>query len=159
MSSDAWFMVNAYQHPAQLRIDGLFVAIVHASLHLTGRPAGQVFLIIWTEYNPFLLWILYRLGRADWNRAPGACCKRSLRRAREMPNTVQTVIFFNFYPSHAVTYPSHAVTRLLQLCRELLNFSKTAKLEIFKITSIKFHKLKLHHIRKPQTRSCALLNP
>jgi hypothetical protein len=67
-----------------------------------------------------------------------------------MPNTVQTVIFFNFYPSHAVTYPSHAVTRLLQLCRELLNFSKTAKLEttktkIAKLETIqtKFQKLKL----------------
>jgi hypothetical protein len=45
-------------------------------------------------------------------------------------------------------WQSWAVTGLLQLCRQLLNFSKTAKLEIFKITLIKFHKLKLHHIPK-----------
>ncbi len=52
-------MLNAYQHPAQLRIDGLFVAIVHASLHLTGRAAGQVFLIqntIHSSYGYYTAW-------------------------------------------------------------------------------------------------------
>ena len=59
--------------------------------------------------NPAWVSVHLRPRAPAYTRARAPACTVP-RWASEMPNTVQTVIFFNFYPSHAVTYPSHAVT-------------------------------------------------
>ncbi len=74
-----WLLMHD-QHPVQDSINGFFVAIVHTSLHRTGRPVRQVFLIIWTEDVPFLLWTLCRMlietdHQVHVTRVHTLCCK------------------------------------------------------------------------------------